>query len=742
MMSHSWLNGVRNWVSQGTRTRTASRNTVRRRQRHFSRQVCFESLEERVLLSAILGTAANFGVLAASTVTFAGPSTIIGDVGVSPGIAITGTFTTTGTIHIADPVGAQAQRDLTTAYNSLAGITPYTNLTGIELGGLTLTPGVYHFNSSAQLTGPLPLTLDTQGDPHARFVFQIGSTLTTAAGVGSRVVVLGDTDNIFWQVGSSATIGVGTVFVGNILAQASITLQTGATIASGRALARTGAVTLDTIAIDSGALSQNIPSVTLRVAPANLAEAAGTSTVTATLSAVSDQDVFVDLVYTGTAETFTDYIPSAMQIVIPAGFTTGTVTLVAVQDTLDEANETIVVDISRVTNGTESLWQQVTSTIIDDDQLTTPDIVMHSLSVNGHNTLAVQYQILNVPVTSPLNLRFLRSTDELADSADIVLSTVTIDTAVDLVVGWHTLNFMIGSQVLLPGAGTTEVASDYFILAVADPDNTIAETDSTPLNEDNTVPFIGAYATSTTVYLHGGVPADTVTLTYPTTTSGYVTLNVTLGLTGLFSTTYTYHYSETSRFRLRTHGGNDTVNVVNSSDLTTNVPTRQMFEHGGAGNDVLRGAGDADWLCGGTGNDQLIGGPGNDVLMGASGHDVLSGGPGRDLLIGGTGRDTLDGGAGDDILIGGTSSHGGKIAALNSIMAEWNSANAYPTRVANLLNGGGANGTTTLNSTTVQNDSSVADQLTGGADSDWFFQSNADVLTDFDAGLGEIITPI
>ena len=210
----------------------------------------------------ILGTAANFAVLAGSTATITGGASLIGDVGVSPGSVIAGAFTTTGTVHVADPVASQAQTDLTAAFAFLAGITPFVDLTGQELGGMTLTPGIYHFNTSAQLTGPLPLKLDTLGDPHALFVFQIGSTLTTAAAVGSKVLVVNGLanatdDNIYWQVGSSATIGVGTAFVGNILAQASITFATGATLASGRALARTGAVTMDTVVLDSTTPSQN-----------------------------------------------------------------------------------------------------------------------------------------------------------------------------------------------------------------------------------------------------------------------------------------------------------------------------------------------------------------------------------------------------------------------------------------------------------------------------------------------------
>ena len=148
-------------------------------------------------------------------------------------------------------------------------------------------------------------------------------------------------------------------------------------------------------------------------------------------------------------------------------------------------------------------------------------------------------------------------------------------------------------------------------------------------------------------------------------------------------------------------------------------------------------------LQGGAGNDVLIGGSKNDVLIGGDGDDSLSGGAGRDLLIGGAGEDTLNGDAGEDILIGGTTSHSGNHAALAAILAEWTSANNYATRISNLLNGGGANGSTQLNATTVQNDLNAADKLNGSAaapnntDLDWFFQSTGDVL---DAINGETVT--
>lgn len=193
-----------------------------------------------------LATAQPFVVLGGAGVTNSGASVLNGDLGVTPGTSLSGfgaPAVVNGATHANDAVAAQAQADLTTAYNVAAGqpIAPGNDLTGVDLGGLTLSPGAYGYSTSAQLTGQL--TLDAHGDPNAQFVFVIGSTLTTAS--ASSVILTNGASpcNVFWKIGSSATFGSGTAFEGNVMALTSISLNSGVTVL-GRALARNGEVTL------------------------------------------------------------------------------------------------------------------------------------------------------------------------------------------------------------------------------------------------------------------------------------------------------------------------------------------------------------------------------------------------------------------------------------------------------------------------------------------------------------------
>ena len=191
-----------------------------------------------------LATTSGFGVLAGAGITNTGPTKLNGDIGTYPTTSMTGTgsLTITGTNHGGDAVTQQAQSDLVTAYNGAAGEGP-TSPISADLGGQTLTPGVYNSASSLGLTGNL--TLDAGGNQDAVFVFQAGSTLTTASASSITLENGAQACNVFWQVGSSATLGTGSSFRGTVIALTSITLTTGASV-EGRVLARNGAVTLDT----------------------------------------------------------------------------------------------------------------------------------------------------------------------------------------------------------------------------------------------------------------------------------------------------------------------------------------------------------------------------------------------------------------------------------------------------------------------------------------------------------------
>ena len=228
-----------------------------------------------------LGTASSYGVLAASAITSTGFTVIAGDLGITPNNAssVTGfSFSTPpgpamviGATHFADAQAVTAKNDAQTAYNTLADPTqrPCTTTISADLGGTTLTPGVYCSTSSMGLTGTL--TLDAQNNPNAVFIFKAGSTLTTASASQVRIINGGSSCNVFWQIGSSATMGTGSSFLGNVLASSSITMTTG-TRSTGRLIALNGAVTLDGsgVTVCSLASASATPLVSKAFSPATI----------------------------------------------------------------------------------------------------------------------------------------------------------------------------------------------------------------------------------------------------------------------------------------------------------------------------------------------------------------------------------------------------------------------------------------------------------------------------------------
>ena len=257
-----------------------------------------------------LGSAAPFSVLAGSTVTNTGPTTMFGDLGLSPGSSVTGAPGVLGQTHVDDAVAIEAKNDLTTAYNNAAS-RPSSGSAGTDLAGQTFSPGVRTASSSLLLSSG-SVTLNAEGNPNAVFIFQIGSTLITGSNTSVSLINGAQACNVFWQVGSSATLGTGTRFVGTIMASASITANTAATI-HGRLLAQTAAVTLEDNTITTsncassasggggsegsggGGIETTTPAEAAKLAEANtLAEAVGsgaTPVTTTPLAPISSRTI-------------------------------------------------------------------------------------------------------------------------------------------------------------------------------------------------------------------------------------------------------------------------------------------------------------------------------------------------------------------------------------------------------------------------------------------------------------------
>lgn len=334
--------------------------------------------------AAAMGSEQNFAVLGASTVTNTGSSVITGDLGLHPGTAITGfpPGLVTGEIHATDAVALQAQTDTTATYLELAGQACNTAVSA-DMGGQTLAPGVYCSASSMGLTGAL--TLDAGGDPSAVWVFQMGSTLTAASNSSVLLANGADACNVFWQVGSSATLGTTSSFVGNVFALASITLNNGASV-KGRVLARNGAVTLDNNTVTAPVCGiAPVASITLdkTFSPGTI-NAGGVSTLTITLSNANDTPAHL-------IGPLIDNLPSGLKVVDGSVNTTCTEVLTAAGNDLSSA--WFIVDTSKVGLTAEGLIPaNGACTVTADVKAPAPGTYVNSLPAgalqtsNGTNT--------------------------------------------------------------------------------------------------------------------------------------------------------------------------------------------------------------------------------------------------------------------------------------------------------------------------------------------------------------------
>jgi len=452
-----------------------------------------------------LGTTAAFAVLAASTVTNTGATIVTGDLGLSPGTAVTGfpPGTLTGTIHAADAAASQAQLDLTTAYNDAAGRTGGTLLAG-NLGGQTLTPGLYTSTSSLEISSG-DLTLDAQGDINAIFLFQMASTFTMTS--GRQVILTGGATaaNVFWQVGSSATLGTGSVFKGNILALASITVATGAAV-EGRLLARTAAVTLDTntVALPAAVLATSIlvnagtgVSISGNIA-ATFSEAMDPFTITTDTFVLKQGDTPVSGVvsYAGVTALFNPVANLLPLTVYTATVTTGIKNL---------AGTALAADFS---------WSFTTGV--------TPDIirplVTATVPVNGASAVPINQTVITAafseamnPLTiTPLSFRLMHGTTAVNGTASYAGVTATFTPTVAL------LPLTVYTATVTTGA--TDLAGNALLFDFSWSFSTGAILDTTPPTVTATVPANGATAVAInqTVNATFSEPMDPLTITTAT----------------------------------------------------------------------------------------------------------------------------------------------------------------------------------------------------------------------------------
>ena len=319
-----------------------------------------------------LGAASSFAVLGAATVTNTGATTVTGDLGVSPGTAVTGFppgQVLGGAIHAADGVAAAAQASSTAAYGLLAAqACDVTFAAPTDMAGMTLLPGTYCFNSSATNTGLL--TLNGAGNANAVWLFRTGSTLITGSGSSVVPVNGGQNCNVFWQIGTSATLGTNTAMVGNVLALSSITANTGSSI-SGRVLAQTGAVTLDTNSVAVCALRvQAAPGLSKRFIPTQIISG-GTSTLTIT---IANQNPFL----IATTAPLTDTLPSNVFIAPVPNASTTCGGSVQVNATAGTNTVTLPTGATVGSNGTCTISVDVTAL--------SPAVYVNTIPINGLQT--------------------------------------------------------------------------------------------------------------------------------------------------------------------------------------------------------------------------------------------------------------------------------------------------------------------------------------------------------------------